>query len=221
MNTTSTEVRTTLATVETAISEIDRECCTRLVGIEHGLVNVKLEFRDQAIRDEGKKLSEERLIAWLVRKKLGGAGYQTQWEVAYPGNRRRKCDLVIAVGERARLWVELKLAWKAWFNCRGGGTYSNSCYLPYLQGQHHTHSFRHDFEKLASANLAQDDYRAVCLIGFDRVKAPMDAEVSAVVQKARAEQGAWEAVTETHWLDRRCGDFRINVWSWVLARPGC
>jgi hypothetical protein len=112
----------------------------------------------------------------------------------------------------------LKIAWKAWFSCENGPTYSNSNFLPYLQGKNHTHSFRGDFEKLGSASIADDDYRAVCLIGFDWAQAPMDADVAAVVQAACQETDPWALAAERHWPDRRCHDFRINVWSWVL-RP--
>jgi hypothetical protein len=211
------QARQTLGRVADTIAEIDRECRTRLNDVEHGLVNVKLEFRDRAIRETGKKLTEETLIAWLVQQKLCSTGRQVHWECPYPGNRKRKCDLVIRVGDAGQLWLELKLACKAWFNCQGGAAYSNSVYLQYLQGKHHTHSFRHDFEKLGSASIPDGDYRAVCLIGFDSVDAPMDAQVAAVVRAARKENGLWLAATEGHWPDRRCPEFRISVWSWLLA----
>ena len=213
---TRTEACQCLERVTDAIAEIDQECRTLLDNIEHGLVNVKLEFRDRALQKSGKNLTEEGLIAWLVHQKVGHAGQKVEWEVPYPGVCGRKCDLVMHTASACRLWLELKLAWKAWFNCQGGATYSNGNYLPYLQGKHHTHSFRHDFEKLGSANVRESDCRAVCLIGFDWVQAPMDAEVAAVVEAARQDDGPWEAATARRWQDRRCRDFRISVWSWVL-----
>lgn len=210
-----------LEQVTDAVVEIDQECRTRLDDVEHGLVNVKREFRDRALREMGKKLTEERLIAWLVQQKLERAGRRVEWEVPYPGSRGRRCDLVVHAAPAGRVWVELKLAWKAWFNCQGGGTYSNPSYLPYLQGRHHTHSFRHDFDKLGTAALPAGDGRAVCLIGFDRVHAPMDAEVADVVRAARDECGPWETATGRRWPDRRCQDFRIGVWTWLLpSQPG-
>jgi hypothetical protein len=210
------EARQTLEAVSDAIAEIDQDRRTQLNGIEYGLVNIKLELRERAIRETGKKLTEEQLIAWLAHQKLSSLGRQVDWELPYPGNPRRKCDLVIQVGAAGFLWLELKLAWKAWFNCQGEPTYSNNCYLPYLQGKHHTHSFRHDFEKLERANIPDCDYRAVCLIGFDWVQSPMDAEVTAVIQAVREENGLWIAATERLWADRRCRDFRVNVGSWLL-----
>ena len=207
----------TLERVTASIAEIDEECRTILGGVEHGLVNVKAEFRELASRQTGKKLTEETLIAWLVQQKLVSAGRQIDWEVPYPGHRQSACDLVIDVGARCRLWLELKLSWKAWFNCRSAPTYSNGWYQSYLWGTNRTHSFRHDFEKLGNARIPGADHRAVCLIGFDRVQAPMDAEVMAVVHAAREEDGRWVAATERCWSDRRCRDFRINVWSWVLS----
>lgn len=64
------------------IREIDTECCSQRNGIEHGLVNVKLEFQDQAFKETGRRLTEELLIAWLLRKKLRGGARRS----ALPGN---------------------------------------------------------------------------------------------------------------------------------------
>jgi hypothetical protein len=139
-----------------------------------------------------------------------------EWELPYTATRSKSCDLVISLPHSGRLWLELKLAWKAWFNCASKPVYSNSVYRSYLQGINRTHSFRQDFEKLGGDHWPAGDYRAICLIGTDCVKAPMDQEVHAVVQSVSEEGGHWELAIERHWLDRRCSDFRLNVWIWVL-----
>jgi hypothetical protein len=210
------EIRQALESVTDAIYQIDQQCCTPLNDIEHGLVNVKLEFRARAMQETNKKLTEERLIAWLVWQKLASAGWRVDWEVPYPGVRKKWCDLVVHVNDASRLWLELKLASKAWFNCEGKPSYANSCYLPYLQGTSRTHSFRHDFKKLQDAKFPDVDCRAICLIGFDCVKAPMDEEVMAVVRNVIYQGKPWNLVTERHWPDRRCADFQISVWHWQL-----
>lgn len=76
------------------IQTIDCECGTLCDGIEHGLVNVKLQFGERALEETGKKLTEETLIAWLAREKLAEAGWTAEWEFPYPEQRRKKCDLV-------------------------------------------------------------------------------------------------------------------------------
>jgi hypothetical protein len=212
------EVRQVLESVIDAICEIDQECRTLLNGVEHGLANVKLEFQDQLFQETNKKLTEEPLIAWLVRKTLIGPNVEVGWELPYP-EKRTQCDLVIHLRDSVRLWLELKLAWKSWFNCVGAPTYSNRAYASYLDGRDRTHSLRHDFEKLRNANLPAGDHRAVCLIGFDCGNKPMDRDVATVVRQAQ-ELAPWEAAAERHWPDRRCHDFQINVWSWLLHPLG-
>ena len=116
-----------------------------------------------------------------------------------------------------RLWLELKLAWKAWMNCSIPPTYSNGNYLPYLRGMNHDHSFRGDFDKLSAAALPPTDFRAVCLVGFDYVHDPMDKEVVAVVRETYSSRRRWKLVAHKSWNDRRCTDFRINAWAWLLC----
>ena len=204
----NSEISRLLNIILDALCEIDNECRTLRNGIEHGLVNVKLEFA-------GRRLTEEPLIACLAREKLKASGVEVHPdEVPYPGSGKR-CDVVIDLPDSSRLWLELKLASKAWFNCVGPPEYSNPAYATYLDGRDRTHSLRHDFEKLRSANLPAGDHRAVCLIGFDCAAKPMDSDVAKIVRQARG-SAPWEAAAERHWPDRRSRDFRINVWIWLL-----
>lgn len=198
------EVNRVLDEVIADIQDIDNECKTLLNNIEHGLVNVKWEFGERAQGETGKKrLTEETIIAWLLCQKQHARARNVYWEHPYPKNRRRKCDIVVEVGASTRLWLELKLAWKAWFNCEGDPVYRNSFYRSYLRGDHRTHSFRHDLEKLAynGENWSADDCRAVCLVGFDCIKEPMDDEVAAIVQN---NSQTWRVLSGSHWADRRC-----------------
>jgi hypothetical protein len=211
-------VKPLLETVLACVRETNRECCSLLEGVEYGLVNVKWQFQRPAKREVGKTLTDELLIGWLVGKKLGARGFAVRWEERYPGNPRKKCDLVIRATARSELWLELKLASKAWFNCQGGPTYRNSVYRSYLEGTHRIHSFKHDFEKLTTPGetWAATAKRAVCLVGFDCVREPMDAEVKTVVTQARRAGHRWSLAAEDHWPDRRSADFRINAWCWLL-----
>ena len=146
-----TYFQTVLEGVVDAICAIDKECRTLRNGIEHGLVNVKLEYAERC-------LTEEPLIACFVREKLADSGSQVHPdEVHYPGS-GKKCDVVIDIADSTRLWLEMKLAWKAWFNCVGPPVYSNRAYATYLDGRDRTHSLRHDFEKLRSADLPALDH---------------------------------------------------------------
>ena len=85
----------TLDQVVDCIHDIDRRCKTKLAGVEHGLVNIKLEFAERALRRTKKKLTEELLLAWLIREILFENGREVAWEQTYPSGDRKKCDLVI------------------------------------------------------------------------------------------------------------------------------
>lgn len=203
--------------VADSITDIDRSCSTLLNEIEHGLVNVKLEFREQAQQQLSKKLTEEQLIAWLIFNRATSAGATVAWEQRYPHSTRQKCDLVFALSDTEKLWLELKIAWKAWFNCVGGPVNYNGVYLSYLQGANRSHSFQQDFGKMNAGSWGPHDYRAICLVGFDKANNPMDSEVAAVAHPFEGAAEPWVPVAKRHWLDRRCLDFRMNVWTWCCS----
>lgn len=205
-----------LGTVVELIQEIDRDCRTKIGGSERGLVNIKLHFIERALKATSKKLTEEQLIAWLLAKKLAARDLIVHWELPYPTGERKKCDLVIQINNSCRIWLELKLAWKAWMGWEGVPVHRNSLYLSYLQGKNRSHSFRHDFEKIGHSDWPKGDFRAICLVGFDHRARPMDAEVVSVVNDVQGTGIPWEIGAVRHWSDRRSGDFRINVWSWLL-----
>ena len=206
------EVSALLNSVVDAICDVDKECSTLRNGIEHGLVNVELEFAERC-------LTEEPLIASLVRERLNASGFHVHpGEVPYPGNRKR-CDVVINLTDTSQLWLEVKLAWKAWFNCIGPPVYSNRAYATYLDGRGRRHSLRHDFERLQTTDLPSSHSRGVCLIGFDCANEAMDEDVAAVVRQAQV-SAPWELAVERHWPDRRHRDFRINVSIWLLSYAG-
>lgn len=121
------------------------------------------------------------------------------------------------LSDTERLWLELKVSWKAWFNCVGAPVVSNSAYLSYLQGTNRSHSFRQDFGKMNSGNWSGNDHRAICLIGLDKVGNPMDGEVAAVASPFETGSPAWVRSAERHWPDRRCTDFRVSVWTWYCS----
>ena len=203
-----------LQQVTNAVREIDLECRSLVNGIECGLINVRKEFRALAHEQTGKKLTEETLIAWLVRQKLNRQLSNIEWEKPYPRNQRRKCDLVFPLGKSNFLWLELKLAWKAWFECIKGPIVSNPSFLSYLHGLNKTHSFRHDFEKLSGSHIPSTDSRAICLIGFESLKSPMESDVRKIV----SQHPDWSLANETAWIDRRCNAFQIHVWNWLMRQ---
>jgi hypothetical protein len=205
--------------VTEAVYEIDMDCKGLVGGVENGLVNVKAEFQDRAKEDTGKKLTEELLIAWLLRQKLAAQSWRVMPdEVPYPNDHLKRCDLVVDIAGGTQLWLELKMAWKAWFNCVGEPSYFNRPYQTYLDGRGRSHSFRHDLEKLSVAALPSHYGRVVCLVGTDHQSKPMDDDVAKIVSDFRSQETCWQLVAEKHWPDRRNKEFRINVWCWLLTR---
>lgn len=213
----SVSIKQVLSVVAAQVEEIDRQCKTRLNGIEHGLVNVKREFRERAFEQTGYKLTEEKLIHWLLRQNLLAMGIDATAEVRYPNDSTKSCDLVVGINEAERLWLEVKLAWKAWFNCSGEASYTNGWYRSYMDGTNRSHSFRQDLEKMSRGRWYLNDYRAVCLIGADWREKPMEPDVSAIVTAFRKKGHCWKMIANRHWRDRRCSDFGLHVWCWLLT----
>ncbi len=199
--------------VTEAIREADRQRQTLINGIEGGLLNVKRQFSASALQATDKKLTEETLLAWLIRDRLALKGVPVQRERSYPETKRRRCDLVVELGDTT-LWLEIKLAWKAWHECIKGPV-RNPSFEPYLYGWNKSHSFRHDFEKLEQSRIPVEHDRAICLIGFDTFQKTMDTAVHTIA----ATFPTWQLARSDHRPDRRNDDFRIAVWHWKL--PGC
>lgn len=199
------------------VREIDQACTRPIKGVESGLCNVKSQFAADV--EEGKRkapprsVKEEDAITWMMGEFLNRDGKRraAPW-VVYPTT-RKTCDLVVDLQSGGRLWLEVKLAWKAWFNCSGTIGRSSS-YIPYLLGsKHKTHSTADDFGKLQKLG-PPEDHLAMLLIGFDTVDGPMDSEVGQFHKTGAAD--GW-VCDRTTWHDRRCPACRINCWFWQHA----
>lgn len=194
----------------TEVRRIDLACTRLLNGVESGLCNIRSQF--VADVEAGvhpappRKVKEEDTITWLLSRCVSGS--PTLWQ-NYPG-RKKTCDLVVTLEDGPTVWIELKLAWKAWQNCSGSVGHS-SAYKPYLLGsKHKTHSAADDFAKLV--DLAPPTaHIGFLLIGFDSVESPMDTEVAALVRDAHSK--GWTA-QHLMWPDRRSSTCRIHCWFW-------
>ncbi len=217
-NSIAEQVREVLEGVQTCIRDIDVECNTLDNDIELGLANVKFEFCERALQETGKKLTAETILAWLIQKKYLAVGWKVEREFPYPerNGSGRSCDLVFHFSNDRKLWWELKLASKAWFNCNEPPVYKYSGYLTYLTGRGKKHSLRQDFDKLGLGDWPTRDFRVICLIAFDRPEDPIDGAVAMVLKQAQDAGMPWEEFATDAWADRRCDEFRIKVWNWVL-----
>jgi hypothetical protein len=212
------------------VREIDRQCNRKLNGVEYGLCNVKLQFREDV--EEGlhpdapttrarrhRKLSWEPATAWMLHKGLPHElAIGAKWEEPYPSTDTGKkwCDLVVKLNCGVDVWVEVKFAWKSWFDCIGGfKTNSEFFFADYLLGLHHSHSAAGDLKKLLGA--PKSAYLGMLLIGFDSIDDPMDRHVAFKTLERQAAVG-WSPEPYPPWYDRRdptrC---RINCWWWWHA----
>jgi hypothetical protein len=112
------------------------------------------------------------------------------------------------------IWVEVKFAWKSWFNCTGGyETNSDFMFRGYLMGSHHSHSAAHDFVKLTGLAPATA-FKGMLLVGFDSSDAPMGRDIAVLESQAAV---GWRLEQPLMWDDRRDsikGRSRINCWFW-------
>lgn len=196
-----------------AVRDIDLQCCRTINGVEMGLCNIKRQFHADV--EEGKapppprKVCEEDAISWLLGQRLEAASIPAEFWVKYPGQ-RKTCDIVASLSPDVKLWVEVKLAWKQWFNCSGTHRKS-SAYKPYLLGSmHKTHSAFDDFAKM-EALCPAEAHAATLLIGFDHIESPMEEEVLSLSRAAY--RSGWIG-DHLMWHDRRNPSCRIHCWFW-------
>ncbi len=103
MPTTNTqEIEAVAADAFRALREMDSQCPTGLCNY----VSVSPYV--------GKTRKDESAITWGVTKMLGEKWDIEQCEHNYPHG-GGKCDRVLDLPDDSRLWLELKLTWRAWF----------------------------------------------------------------------------------------------------------
>lgn len=195
------------------VERTDRRCSTLQEGIEHGLCNVKLQFADEALAKTGCKLTEELLISWLLATRLEASGCSVIREHQYPGT-REECDLVITLSTDTRVWVEVKHAWKSWFNC-DCTTGASSAYKGYLFGDASHKGAAHDFDKLETVASPHAQWIGVLLIGWDSNSRPMYGDVQELVRQKELVKRGWSLAASRRWADRRNPAFGIATWFWM------
>jgi hypothetical protein len=198
------------------VQEIDLRCSSTVNGVERGLCNVKAHFREQALQATGLQLTEETITSWLLGQRIESMGLTVELERKYPGTRKR-CDLVVTLPGDELFWIEVKYAWKTWFNCDGTSV-RNKIYAAYLHGdKYHSHCAAEDFSKLERLTRENARWLGVLLIGTDSKRHSMAADIQELREiRGLAERG-WELVAQRTWRDRRCEDFGINCWFWLRS----
>jgi hypothetical protein len=200
------------------VHQIDLSCSSTLHGIERGICNVKGHYSAEALEATGAKLTEETITSWLLSRRLASAGLPSDLERRYPGARKR-CDLVVTLPGAESGWIEVKYAWKTWFNCDGSSV-RNKVYGPYLYGdKYHPHCALNDFRKLEGLSPSDAKWAGFLLIGTDSTRHPMAADIERLESLVDLDRAGWKRVAQRYWQDRRCTGFGIGCWFWLRAQP--
>jgi hypothetical protein len=200
------------------IRQIDLACNKLVNGIEGGLCDVERQFQAEALAETGLTLTEELLISWQLEKQLSASGLSVKREHRYPGS-REECDLVITMANGNRFWVEVKNAWRHWFNPDGTSERS-SAYRGYLFGDESHLGAAHDFEKLEQLRPTDAHWLGVLLIGFDSDKARMAGDIQELTDTKQLIARGWKIVASKRWADRRNANFGISTWFWSKEAGG-
>jgi hypothetical protein len=166
--------------------------------------------------------NEEKSIKRRLRELFTQSNWPAKTEVRYPGEARKKCDIVVSVPGDAKLWLEIKLAWKAWFSAAKGKIEYNSesIYRSYLLGPLYgglekSHSAMQDIEKLGRLGHLEAEYVAGLLVGFDSTDSPMAQDVEDLVDKCELLGKGWLVFGPEIWSDRNCEKCRFCCWCWI------
>src|SRR5262249_24912447 len=148
-------------------------------------------------------------LAELLRQN----GYEATAEVPYPGQKRKKCDVVAKLADGSVLWMELKGAWKEYWRSRGEWIYRSYLLHPLADGlDAKTHTVPLDIEKLLTLTARDARYLGILLIGFDSIEAPMDDDVEELTRLSRLGRSPWQTQSSGTWDDRGWPTCRVRYW---------
>ncbi len=191
---------------------MDQEAVPSASGIPTGLNWYGGHSRRELKRPQSEPEWSKRLARLLTE-----GGYPAQYEVPYPNLTRCRCDLVVNLGASVRFWIEVKGAWKHYWNAQIGSEFLYRSYLyhPLLPGldQTKTHTAALDLEKLRSLSSVDARYVGLLLIGFDSSLHDMANDINAFKKLATLHKKPW-CEDYRHWPDARRPKERVRCWFW-------
>lgn len=202
-----------------ALHQMDSAADTPINGYRAGLCGYETHMGYSARRHEA-------AIRDGVAAHLRGQGYCVQTEVPYPKDPRKKCDLVVSCGELRRLWLEIKIAWKAWFSTPLGKVEDKTPFFrSYLLGPaegalSRSHSLVQDFQKLDRLAPCDPDSLGLLLLGFAKVADPIGPDIQRLSTTLRLPETGWRCVIPVPWADPNCSATQREVWFWWRRASG-
>lgn len=213
---TTTQAATLATTLFELLRQMDQEATTVCNGHPTGLQDYGRHARPELRRPQNEPEWSKRLARLLTERGLPSAA-----EVKYPADPRKKCDVVVTLGPQQRLWIELKGAWRDYWQ-RQGSLYLYRSYLlhPLVEGLNDkSHTVPRDLEKLTRLSAPEAQQVAMLLIGFERPDDTMDGDVGDLVRLAR-ERGltdletGWQAFTD-RWDSAHVPSQTVRCWYWT------
>lgn len=120
---TATQAKTLATTLFELLRQMDQEATTVCNGHPTGLQDYGRHARPELRRPQNEPEWSKRLARLLTER-----GLPSEAEVKYPADPRKKCDVVVTLGPQQRLWIELKGAWRDYWQ-RQGSLYLYRSYL--------------------------------------------------------------------------------------------
>ena len=191
------EIERVAATAFQALRAMDAQCPT-------GLSNY-VSISPYA----GKKRKDEPAMTWGVTKALAERWRTNQREHGYPRG-GGKCDRVLEFSDGSRLWLEIKLAWRAWFY-EVVKWNDMRAYCGYLGGAHHSHSVAGDFTKLERIGRDHARYVALLVIGFDAADGKMSADMATLAEGENLRQRGWHLLSDA-WVTPQSPECWNRCW---------
>lgn len=133
-------------------------------------------------------------------------------ECAYPGDSGEKCDIVVIPAEGARLWLEVKGAWKQW-SIENGYRSTYRAHLLARESKGRSHTALTDLAKLNAITREHGTHIGLLLIGFDGAESMHD-DVDEFVVLAGLDEPVWCEWSDS-WPDSRRPGQSVRCWLWI------